>query len=200
MLFLGRELHDSFYEALDQLRLAFIADPFEGSGHADQFGGALFCWRSLSVSAASRISCLSRERPPATRLHRMYSCSLVRLPGKRNPSPRVRHRASMRSSSIGTPNPGRSRNPAKISHASSRWFRCKFSQWVQSKAPGPGLAQAARTAFQTAGALLSLMRSVPSLNWPFLIRCMSSTPAMVIEAFRKRFKPSIGPKRSLIDR
>jgi len=29
---------------------------------------------------------------------------------------------------------------------------------------------------------------------------MSSMPAMVIEAHRKRFNPSIGPKRSLIDR
>jgi hypothetical protein len=33
-----------------------------------------------------------------------------------------------------------------------------------------------------------------------LIRCMSSAPAMAIEAFRNRFKPSIGPKRSWIDR
>src|SRR5450759_4658138 len=32
------------------------------------------------------------------------------------------------------------------------------------------------------------------------MRCVSSMPAMVIEAHRKRFNPSIGPKRSLIDR
>jgi hypothetical protein len=31
-------------------------------------------------------------------------------------------------------------------------------------------------------------------------RCISSMPAMVIEALRKRFNPSIGIKRSLIDR
>ena len=63
-----------------------------------------------------------------------------------------------------------------------------------------GLSYAARTAFQISGAVLPLTRSIPILNCPFLIRCISSTPAMTIDALRNRFIPSIGPKRSLIDR
>ena len=79
--------------------------------------------------------------------------------------------------------------------------------------PGPGAnlrnlrnealhyaAHVARTAFQITGAVLSLIRSIPRLNGPFLIRCVSSMPAMAIEAHRQRFNPSIGPKQSLIDR
>ncbi len=58
----------------------------------------------------------------------------------------------------------------------------------------------ARTAFQITGAVLFLIRSFPRLNGPFLIRCVSSMPAMVIEAHRKRFNPSIGPKQRLIVR
>lgn len=59
---------------------------------------------------------------------------------------------------------------------------------------------AASSAFHISGARPSLTRSFPSLNWPFRIRCMRSTPAIVIEAFRNRFKPSMAPKRCLIDR
>ena len=61
-------------------------------------------------------------------------------------------------------------------------------------------AHVARTAFQITGAVLFLIRGFPRLNGPFLIRCVSSMPAMVIEAHRKRFNPSIGPKQRLIVR
>ena len=45
------------------------------------------------------------------------------------------------------------------------------------------------TAVQISGALLPLTRSLFNANWPFLIRCTSSMPATVIDAFRKRLKP-----------
>ena len=65
---------------------------------------------------------------------------------------------------------------------------CKLSKINVTKRRELDPAHAARTAFQIVGALLSLMRSRPSLNWPFLILFMSSIPAMVIEAFRNPLK------------
>ena len=77
---------------------------------------------------------------------------------------------------------------------------CKPSESTKRSAREHYAAHVARTAFQITGAVLSLIRSFPRLNGPFLIRCMSSMPAMVIEVHRKRFNPSIGPKQSLIVR
>ena len=54
--------------------------------------------------------------------------------------------------------------------------------------------QAASTAVQISGVVLPLTRSLSNANWPFLIQCTSSMPAIVIDAFRKRLNPSIGPK------
>ena len=60
--------------------------------------------------------------------------------------------------------------------------------------------QAATTAVHISGAVLLSARSLPNANWPFLIRCMSSIPAIVIDARRNRLNPSMGPNRSLMDR
>lgn len=60
--------------------------------------------------------------------------------------------------------------------------------------------QAARTAFQASGAVLPVTLSLPNANWPYLIRCMSSMPTILIDARCNRLNPSIGPKRILIDR
>ena len=59
---------------------------------------------------------------------------------------------------------------------------------------------AASTAFQTAGVLLSLRRSLPRLNCPFRIRRSNSMPAIVSTAVLNCVKPSIGPMRSLTPR
>jgi hypothetical protein len=59
--------------------------------------------------------------------------------------------------------------------------------------------QAASAALQISGAAFPAAPILLSANWPFLMRCTSSTPAMVIAAFRNRLSPSIGPKRSLMD-
>src|SRR5271166_2590401 len=59
---------------------------------------------------------------------------------------------------------------------------------------------AASTAFQTAGVLPPLRRSLPRLNCPLWIRRSSSTPAIVIVAVLNCLKPSIGPMRSLTPR
>ena len=42
------------------------------------------------------------------------------------------------------------------------------------------------TAVQISGAVLSITLNLPNENWPFLIQCMSSVPAIVIDACRKR--------------
>jgi hypothetical protein len=42
--------------------------------------------------------------------------------------------------------------------------------------------QAARTAVQISGAVLPITLSLTNANWRFLIRCMSSIPAIVIDA------------------
>src|SRR5271165_3513636 len=59
---------------------------------------------------------------------------------------------------------------------------------------------AASTAFQTAGVLPSLRRSLPRLNCPLWIRRSSLTPAIVSVAVQNCLKPSIGPMRSLTPR
>ena len=48
-----------------------------------------------------------------------------------------------------------------------------------------------RTAFQTAGAVISLRRSCVRLNCPLRMRCINSTPATVIAAFLNCLKPSM---------
>nr|WP_198290264.1 hypothetical protein [Methylosinus sp. LW4] len=53
--------------------------------------------------------------------------------------------------------------------------------------------QAASAAFQISGAVVPAAPNLLSANWPFL-------SAIVIAAWRNRLNPTIGPKRSLIDR
>jgi ABC-type transporter Mla maintaining outer membrane lipid asymmetry ATPase subunit MlaF len=77
---------------------------------------------------------------------------------------------------------------------------CKHGKSSQAGVLGLGVDHAASTALQISGAVLFLMRSLPSLNCPFLIRCMSSMPAIVVAAWRKCLRSSIGPSRSLTDR
>ena len=60
--------------------------------------------------------------------------------------------------------------------------------------------RAARTAFQIAGAVLSLRPSLPRLNCPLWTRRSSSMPAIVIAAVLNHLKPSIGPMRSFTPR
>ena len=71
---------------------------------------------------------------------------------------------------------------------------------VESCLLAAGAAVVKMALVQISGAVLPLTRSLFNANWPFLIRCTSSMPAIVIDAFRKRLNPSIGPNRSLIDR
>jgi len=56
--------------------------------------------------------------------------------------------------------------------------------------------QAASTAVHISGAVLLSAGSLPNANWPFLIRCMSSIPAIVIDARRNRLNPSMGPNEA----
>ena len=77
---------------------------------------------------------------------------------------------------------------------------CKPSESTKRSAREHYAAHVASTACQITGAALSLIRSFPRLNGAFLNRWVSSMPATVIEAHRKRFNPSIGPKQSLIVR
>ena len=74
------------------------------------------------------------------------------------------------------------------------WLWCKRLELTCLNIGNVVCRYAARTAFQISGAVLPLTRSIPILNCPFLIRCISSTPAMTIDALRNRFIPSIGPK------
>src|SRR5262249_8677588 len=85
----------------------------------------------------------SGGRTPASGRHRMYPWSVMRRPGKHGRALCSRHRASMRRSSCITPKPGRNRNPAKMSQASSWSTECcrpsscssSASQRARSKAP-----------------------------------------------------------------
>ncbi|MDR6203951.1 hypothetical protein QF025_002671 [Paraburkholderia graminis] len=60
--------------------------------------------------------------------------------------------------------------------------------------------QADRTAFQAAGAVVSLRPSFARLNWPLRMRCINSMPERVIAAFLNRLKPSIAFVRDLMFR
>jgi hypothetical protein len=60
--------------------------------------------------------------------------------------------------------------------------------------------RAASTAFQIAGAVLSLRRSLPRLNCPLWIRRSSSMPATVTAAVLIHLKPSIGAMRNFTPR
>ncbi len=56
------------------------------------------------------------------------------------------------------------------------------------------------TVSQIAGAAWPLTRRRPSANWPFRMRLSNSIPAIVIAAFSKTLKPSIGPVRDFTPR
>ena len=77
---------------------------------------------------------------------------------------------------------------------------CKFNERLRNGVRRLNVDQALRTAVQISGAVFPATRSLPNTNWPFLMRCMSSMPAIVIDACQNRLNPSIGPNRSLMDR
>jgi hypothetical protein len=65
---------------------------------------------------------------------------------------------------------------------------------------GSGIGYAAKAAFHTSDAVLSLRRNARRSNWPLWIRRSSSTPAIVIAAVLNHLNPSIGPMRSFTPR
>ena len=57
-----------------QLGLEFMADAFERTGHADQFGSnILLLINPVFLVRQQGLLPAARDRPPATRRHKMYS-------------------------------------------------------------------------------------------------------------------------------
>jgi hypothetical protein len=79
-----------------------------------------------------------------------------------------------------------------IDRIADQWLRDRKRRQAAQR-PGRGLAvkRLNTTKFQTVGAVVSVTLGAERSNWPLRMRCVNSTPEIVVAAFLNRLKPSI---------